>query len=208
MDTEIWKDIDGYEGCYQVSSHGRVRSLDRRVKRSANTTRLAKGRVMKQSPNGPYGYLFVPLKKNGSVSQKYVHRLVCEAFNGPCPDGMECSHADDDQSNNHHANLSWQTHAENIRMRGINGGDLNGERSGTSKLTEACVHIIIAMCNSGRYRQREIASMFDVKREAVSKIACGVRWKHLPRPLGGPRGHKKKATEKYWQKVEKALDSL
>ncbi|NBQ49271.1 MAG: hypothetical protein EBY40_01095 [Marivivens sp.] len=187
MELEIWKDVAGYKGYYQVSSHGRVRSLDRHVRRRANTTRLAKGRIMRQSRNKPQGgYHTVNLRRAGKSKTCYVHRLVCEAFHGPCPEGMEASHADDVRQHNYPHNLSWQTHAENIRLRGVNGGDTHGESNGCSRLTDTCVHLIVAMCNSGKYKHREIASMFNVKREAVSKIARGVRWKHIPRPIGMP----------------------
>ncbi len=168
---------------------------------------------MRQGRNNPKGgYHTVSLRRDGGFKTHYVHRLVCEAFHGPCPEGMEASHADDVRRHNYPQNLSWQTHAENIRLRGLNGGDTHGESNGCSKLTVACVHIIVAMCNSDRYRQRDIARMFNVKREAISKIARGVRWKHVPRPMGmpsvngGPRGHKKQATVAYWQKVKRELD--
>lgn len=184
MELEVWKDVPGYERHYQVSSHGRVRSLNRHVRRRGTTTRFAKGRILRQFRNRTEGgYHTVNLRRDGKMETRYVHRLVCEAFHGPCPDGMEASHADDVRQHNYPHNLSWQTHKENIRLRGVNGGDTHGESNGCSKLTEACVHIIIAMCNSGRYKQREVAGMFNVKREAVSKIARGVRWKCVPRPL-------------------------
>jgi hypothetical protein len=187
METEVWKDVKGYEGYYQVSSHGRVRSLDRHVRRCSETTRFAAGRIMRQFRNKPKGgYHTVNLRREGGCKTHYVHRMVCESFHGPCPEGMEASHADDIRHHNYPGNLSWQTHAENIRVRGINGGDTHGESNGCSKLTRPCVHIIIAMCNSGNYRHREIAAMFNVKREAISKIARGVRWKHIPRPVGIP----------------------
>ena len=109
MKNEIWKDIAGYEGWYQVSNMGRVRSLDRITSKN----RLIKGEIRKLSVT-QHGYLNVSLNKNG-VSKTYsVHKLVATAFlenpeNKPCID-----HIDTCKTNNKVENLRWVTHRENI----------------------------------------------------------------------------------------------
>lgn len=106
---EEWRDIPRYEGRYQASNHGRVRSLDRMVHYKNGVQRLHKGRVLRPGGN-PSGHLMVNLipRKN-----EYIHRLVLEAFVGPCPEGMECCHNDGDPSNNYLQNLRWDTPSAN-----------------------------------------------------------------------------------------------
>ena len=101
---EIWKDIPGYEGKYQVSSYGRVKSL--------NYMRTGKANILKPG-HGKSGYFSVTLSNNGSYKQKLVHRLVWEAFNGPIPEGYEVNHRDENPGNNRLDNLNLLTHTDN-----------------------------------------------------------------------------------------------
>ena len=103
---EIWKDIEGYEGLYEVSNLGRVRSLDRVVVYSNGRKCLYKGRILKPA-NNTVGYFFCVLCKNGQKKKKYIHRLVAEAFI-PNPDNLpEVNHRDEVKTNNHVENLEW-----------------------------------------------------------------------------------------------------
>ena len=110
---ERWLPIDGYEGYYEVSDHGRVRSLDRTVQHSRYGALNRKGALLSTSPNST-GHYTVSLHRDGKASSRKVHRLVLEAFVGPCPDGMEACHWDDDKSNNSVSNLRWGTPSENV----------------------------------------------------------------------------------------------
>lgn len=107
---EEWKPIPGYEG-YEVSNHGRVRSLDRTVQLKDGRTRRQKGRALK--PWVIQGYLYVSLYKGRKVKKKRIHRLVLEAFVGPCPEGMECLHGDGNPANNRLDNLRWASPSDN-----------------------------------------------------------------------------------------------
>ena len=107
---EVWKDIKGYEGHYQVSDFGRVKSVDRI---SPKGNRLAE-KVM-QTCFDPGGYIFVSLWKDGKKRNFKVHRLVLESFNPV--EGMkklDCNHRDEDKTNNRLANLEWLTRKENL----------------------------------------------------------------------------------------------
>lgn len=109
---EIWKDIEDYEGLYQVSSLGRVKSLERFVDDGKGGTRLVKGRIL--SPSKVRGdYLQVILCKEGKPTAFSVHRLVYEAFHGKIPEGMQVNHIDEDKSNNSLNNLNLMTPKEN-----------------------------------------------------------------------------------------------
>ena len=112
---EQWRPVVGYEGLYEVSNCGNVRSLDRRILRSDGLHMRVPGRNLKQTRNGP-GYCRVILSKVGTKPKTvWVHRLVLESFVGPCPEGMEACHNDSDPSNNSLENLRWDTHAANMQ---------------------------------------------------------------------------------------------
>lgn len=101
MKKEIWKDILGCEGLYQVSNFGRVKSF-----------KFGKERILKPGTN-KYGYLIVILCKNGKVKHFYVHRLVAEAFI-PNPHNYPCvNHKDECKTNNNVNNLEWCTYTYN-----------------------------------------------------------------------------------------------
>ena len=107
---EIWKDIEGYEGMYQVSNMGRVRSLDRVKPNSGG--QIAKGSLKKFGDNGN-GYKIVNLYKDNKSCMKYVHRLVAMAFI-PNPSNLHIiNHKDEDKSNNRYENLEWCTQKYN-----------------------------------------------------------------------------------------------
>lgn len=113
---EIWKDIKGFEGLYQVSNEGRVKSLDHIIvcnNGKGIATKLTKGKI-KKFTEWTKGYKRVTLSKDGIEKQYSVHRLVAEAFidnpyNLPC-----VNHKDENPSNNVWTNLEWCTHKYNM----------------------------------------------------------------------------------------------
>jgi len=119
---ETWKDIPGYEGQYQISTLGNVRSF----RRSVAPKLLKPGRM-------PQGHLSVALGRNNS---QCVHKLVLLAFVGPAPYKHECRHLNGNPSDNRLENLRWGTRSENI---------LDAVRHGTWMTPER-----IAGCNKGR----------------------------------------------------------
>ena len=112
---EQWKDIEGFEGYYQVSNIGRIRSLDREVRHSKNGTLTLKGKVLKGVMDKD-GYLLVHLSKEGKKKMFKVHRLVYSAFNGEIPSRMQVNHIDEDKMNNKLENLNLMTCKENINF--------------------------------------------------------------------------------------------
>ena len=134
MTEEIWKPIEGYEGLYEVSSYGRVRSLDRYVKCDYERYRLHKGKILSPGKDKD-GYLFVVLSCNGKHKTITVHRLVAQAFI-PNPYNLpQVNHRDENPSNDNVDNLEWcnakynsNYKTRNIRIRetAIKNGNWTG----------------------------------------------------------------------------------
>lgn len=114
MSKQRWRSIAGYEGHYEVSNHGQVRSLERRVRsHDDGRIRVFKGRIIR--PELRQGYHVVNLSKNGVTAKFYVHRLVLTAFRGEPEPGAECCHCNGIRDDNRLQNLRWDTHTANVR---------------------------------------------------------------------------------------------
>lgn len=164
---ENWQDIPGYEGLYEVSSLGRVRSLDRPQKNG----QVRKGRVLKGHVYGPYRRYSL---RNGKICTVNGHRLVLEAFRGPCPEGMECRHLNGDPLDNRLDNLAWGTREEN-EMDKAHKRVLPGEAHWGAKLTEEKAKEI----KYGPLSQRKTAKLYGIRQQDVSRIRLGQRWAHV-----------------------------
>ena len=160
---EEWRDIPGYEGRYQASSLGRIRSVDRRVPCCHGATRLMKGRVLKPAANKYNPHLFVVLGHGEAGSP--VHRLVAASFLGPCPDGQEVRHLDGNAQNNRVDNLAYGTRTENI---------LDVLRIGRAwrALTVDQVHDIRRKLQAGA-RSVDLAREYGVGQACISAIKHG-----------------------------------
>lgn len=126
---EIWKPIAGYEGRYEVSDAGGVRSLDRISSGNHRAPqRRISGKVLSPSRNN-LGYLLVGLCDGaGAVKKAYLHHLVAVAFIGPRPDGLDVLHRDDDKGNCRRENLRYGTPTENAADAASNGRKMGRPR--------------------------------------------------------------------------------
>lgn len=171
MDAE-WRAVKGYEGLYEVSSTGLVRSCDRVTYGRNRSHRTVRGRVLKPKINSASGYHQVSLSFEGRVEYRYVHRLVCEAFHGAPPSEMyEVCHGDGNRSNNTALNLRWGTRTENHadkRKHGTSGSP--------KKLTRKDAEEIRGLKGSG-VRSVDVAKMFGVSPSNVDQIVSGRIWK-------------------------------
>lgn len=185
IDSEEWRDIPGFEGLYQISSHGRARSCDRitfsrnRWKECQFTWRGREifGRLDKN------GYRKLTLCKDGKVSRMFAHRAVALAFIGaPAYGKDQVAHWDGDKLNNRPENLRWASAAENAQDKVRHGLTSNqfGERHSNNKLT---TEQVIEIINEPKFRgvNRVLAKKFGVREQAIGKIRRGERWPHLRR---------------------------
>jgi hypothetical protein len=114
---EIWKDIKGYEGLYQVSNYGNVKSLPKNVSIGKGAIRIQPEKILKNTFRNAKTYLCVCLYKNTKPKLISVHRLVADAFLNNLNNYPIVMHKDDNPQNNHINNLMWGTHSENNKGR-------------------------------------------------------------------------------------------
>jgi len=163
---EIWKEIKGSYGPYEVSSEGRLRR---------------KGRILKPRVHPKIGYVQANMYK--SKTEKYyplMHRLVVEAFIGDIPDKMQVNHKNGIRDDNRVENLEIVTASENNlhSFRELGREPLKGESHGMAKLTEYIVHEIRWLFEAG-IRQYIIADHYDLDRTVIRDIVHRYRWKHI-----------------------------
>ena len=117
MENEVWKDIVGYEGLYQVSNLGRVKSLKRKVYAGRNRMRWQYERILSNNKTNGNGYIVVSLNKESKSKNKYVHRLVAEAFLENPNNYKYINHKDQNTFNNNVNNLEFCTAQYNSTYR-------------------------------------------------------------------------------------------
>lgn len=171
-DKEVWLPVAGWEGFYEVSSFGRVRSLDRWVEyaacsRAKQHRRRYVGTVLKPKKS-IRGYFRIRLCSGNTKEWGAIHRLVCEAFHGLAPSrGHVAAHNDGDQTNNAASNLRWATYKENTADRLQHGTLLFGEHNPASKLTDCDVRQIREAVNM---TPKELSELYGVSRTHIHRI--------------------------------------
>ena len=178
MEREIWKDIKEYEGLYQVSNLGRVRSVDRRLP-FKDGKKFWKSSFISISPNN-CGYMRVGLVKNKKQKKHFVHRLVAEVFiDNPC-DLEQVNHLDGNKENNKVSNLEWCDKYHNIKHSIYTGlrSDMVGTNNHQSKLDDMKVKEIKRLLKNN-ITCTEIANIFSVSVSVISCIKTGKRWTHV-----------------------------
>lgn len=175
---EIWKDINEYEGLYQISNTGRVKSLERMAKiRWDGKYRTIPEKI--KTPNCRSGYLRVGLSKDGKNKIYSVHRLVAEAFIPNPHNKPYINHKNGVKIDNRVSNLEWCTHSENKKHSFATGLENNiGENHPRSKFTDEDIRTIktrLSIGEMGRY----IAKDYGVAETTISMIKVGKLWSHI-----------------------------
>lgn len=174
---EIWSDIQGYEGHYQVSNLGRIKSLDRTVLRTNNSPQPRKGKILKLT-NSVKGYFQTQLCRGGKRKTKVLHRIIAETFLIRVKDHNEINHKNGIKNDNRIENLEWSTRSKNMKHAFHIGLISNkGKNNANVKLTEKQVLEIRSL--EGKYLLREIGKMYNVDLQTIHKIIKRKSWNHL-----------------------------
>lgn len=171
---EQWRDIPGYEGRYQVSDQGRVKSVPHRVRlvvHGVETTRLSPGRMLKPG-RCRSGHLSVALGKGNS---KMVHGLVLTAFVGARPEAQEALHLNHTPSDNRLCNLRWGTRSENVAMDYAVGTRGAEDAHPQAKITRQHIPAILDLRARG-LTQAEIGLRVGVSDSVICNILQGKHW--------------------------------
>ena len=154
---ERWTPVAGFEGLYEVSALGRVRSVARVVLRKNGRTQSVKARVLKPQKR-KFGYLGIVLSRDGKSYPFTLHRLVLESFVGQRDPWQECCHCNGNPSDNRLSNLRWDTKESNTSDRPIHRPD--------RYLSPQCVKEIALTQGSNR----AVAKSFGVAKSTVQRI--------------------------------------
>jgi len=186
---EEWKAVPEWEGIYEVSNWGRLRS----VPRVADSGFPVHGKIRSSSPDRN-GYLKSFLCVNGSRKMKSHHRLVCSAFIGDGL-GMEANHISGIKTDNRLVNLEWVTRSENMRhayKEGLNFAHI-GESNPRSKLCDESVVAMRAKWDTGLFSMADLSREFGVAVGQIKRALSGETWSHL-QLVGNYREHIGKVT--------------
>lgn len=176
MEQEVWKEIEGYEGIYEVSSLGRVKSLPRPYRK--------KELILTPTSNGT-GYLIVGLRKDKRLKSLLVHRLVLQAFDPvDSPKELEGNHKDFNVTNNRLDNLEWVTTQENrdhfwSSGRKPDATKTTGESHHLSSLTDEDVIRFRTIHKETGCSVNGLAVANGVPESTMRLIIGGKTWKHL-----------------------------
>lgn len=190
-EIEVWKDVIGYEGYYQVSSLGKVNCVERTCTQLNGMTGKYNTRILPAGPVAMFedkdGYLKVKLNKAGKRNNHFVHRLVALNFIPNPENKPEVNHKEGNKKDNRVELLEWNTTSEN-QIHAIANKlyiTAKGETAGQAKLKEVQVREIHKLWKSGEVTQEYLSSMFGVASSAISRIVNGVRWRHVYDELYG-----------------------
>lgn len=174
---EIWKDVTGWEGLYQVSNHGRVKSMERKMLDRRGGLKHYKSRVRKINVvvKKKYKCLTVNLAISGRYKTEIVSRLVAKHFIPNPLNKEQVNHIDGDSTNNYVGNIEWATRKENAEHSSKNGLVAFGERTGGVKLSDNQVIQI----RKSKLSRRRLAERFSVSQTCVRAVIKRITWKHI-----------------------------
>lgn len=176
---EIWRGIEGYEGLYEVSNLGNVRSISRIVKYSDGRVYNYPSKNLSINFCGKYKLPYVHLYKNSKRKSYLLHRLVALAFIPNLESKTEINHKDGDRTNNCVDNLEWASRLENMR-HGFDTGLINntGINHGNNIYSEEQIQEVVNMIFLG-YKQGVISKKTGVKTGTIQAIRQGKQWTHV-----------------------------
>jgi hypothetical protein len=177
---EIWLDIQDFEGVYQISNYGRVKSLERLIIQKDGKTKLIKENILKGGIDKD-GYIMVTLCHSNKQYTKYIHKLVAKHFIENVDNFIQVNHKNGNKKDNIYTNLEWCDASYNIRHALRTGLliPLKGEEKCNHIITENDVIEIRKMWKHLNIKQREIANIYNITPKHVWKIIHNHIWKHI-----------------------------
>jgi len=177
---EVWKDIKGYEGYYQVSSLGYVKSLSKTIIRKDGKPLNVKGGLLKQNLQRS-GYQYVKLCSHDGQISYSVHRLVAKAFKSNPENKPQVNHINGIKTDNRAKNLEWCTAKENVQHSIAMGlhNNYGGENSPFAKLTENQVIEIRNKYIPHRYTAKKLANEYNISEGGIRAIIYRESWKNI-----------------------------
>lgn len=172
--TEVWTPVVGFEGAYEVSDLGRVRSLDRVIQRVTGPARY-KGRILRPAVRKKTRYCSVMLSMAGEQSSFLVHDLVAQAFIGPRPPRAWVAHNDGDPSRNGAKDIRYDTPSANHMDKLAHGTLQHGEKHHNATLTADDV----AAIRASAARNVDLADRYGVGPNEIYRIKARKRWRHV-----------------------------
>lgn len=162
-----WKTIKDYDGMYEISSLGEIRSTNRFVKSITGRTRFVAGRIIKPKRNKD-GYLFVTLSKNGAIKNQYIHRLSAETFIPNTENKPQVNHINGDKTDNNVNNLEWATVSENMKHAYQIGlsGNIGPNHSFAQKVIDKCTGKVYNCI-------KDAANELDINYASLRNMLCG-----------------------------------
>lgn len=182
---EEWRPVVGYEGRYEVSDLGRVRSLDSITPDRNGMMRRHRGRILSIAVGNRYPH--INIRKDATTDETLkIHRMVLDAFVGPRPLGQECRHLDGNSQNCRLSNLAWGTHSENIEDCFAHGCYAMGERNPAAKLSDAAAQEIVRLRKTTSLSGAALGKLFGLHKSTVLRICAGER-RNGPRCRNRPK---------------------
>lgn len=175
---ERWLPVADWEGLYEVSHLGRVRSMDRVVRRGRTGRYVKPGRLLAQWPDR-MGYWCVNLSDGDRRATVKVHRLVGEAFLGPLPSGQETRHGPEGKLQNRASELCYGTRLDNAADKFRDGTQPQGSRVRIAKLTEDIVRDCRTRYAAGDALMKTLATEYGVSLSTMYSAITGATWRHV-----------------------------
>lgn len=177
--VEEWKEVVGFEGFYEVSNMGNVRSVPHMKSSYGGRRWLQKGKLLRPTRVKDKGYRVVSLCVGGVATRRYVHDLVLCAFVGPRPEPTShCCHGAAGSEDNSLGNLRWDTPVSNAQDRNRDGTMQIGERHWKNVYSEDQIRSAKRMLKDGIH-VRTVALATLIKENTVWAIKSGRQWAHL-----------------------------
>lgn len=169
-----WRPVVGWEGRYEVSEYGEIRTVARTVSFGRAVRKIPQAEIYRH--RNQRGYLQVVLWKGSLSKSRAVHRLVLDAFVGVRPDGLQCRHLDGNALNNHFTNLKWGSSRENIDDRTAHGRHcVKGSSNPRSRLSEVDVHMV----RGSELCAGDLSRSLGVSLTTIRHIRSRKTWAHI-----------------------------